>query len=338
MDNKKGFEIQFNWIFVLIVGAIIIIFFTTIIVRQKGISETSNKAAVLKGMESIIAGSSVSISTTGIIDTPDSEVGIGCNNVAVGTVSKQYQNLILFAPSLIKGTKLIWQTLPFNVPFRTTNILYMTSPKVRYWLIGDDSDMLFNEINDSLPKELDKKKLKLGMLLSITNSNNYKVKLVFVNTPLQPNTVPDSLKGMPDADVTAVKISGDEKKGTIEFYEKTGNSWTNKGTSSYFGTNHVLGAVYAGQFETYDCNTQHIFSRTSIVAKIYLERTNMLKNVPSLKLSCVNSYAMAISSLGIISLASPNAVSNYVAALNSNYQQLKNENKKLEENSCPLIY
>ena len=50
MKNKKGFEMQFNWIFVLVAGMVILLFFTMVVVEQKGVSETTAKATVLKSM------------------------------------------------------------------------------------------------------------------------------------------------------------------------------------------------------------------------------------------------------------------------------------------------
>ena len=337
MNNKKGFEIQFNWIFVLIVGAIIIIFFTTIIVKQKNVSETSVKVNILQGMQSIISGASASLYTTSTIDIPDSEIKIDCNKIAVGAASKQYQNLILFAPSLIKGAKLVSQTLPFNAPFRTTNILYMTSPKIRYIIIGNNN--IANQINSSLPFGISKENYSAYEPSKIKNMNNYKVKFVFVNTNFNFMDFPGSLAKMPDDDVTAVKITGGDK-GIVDFYRKNGNSWAHKDTSSYIGINTLLGAVYSDTAETYICNMQHIFSKTSLVANIYHDRTNELKQLSDSngKTQCSGSYANALTFLNSISSASPESVDDNVNAIDLNYNLLKDENKKLEAFSCPLIY
>ena len=39
--NRKGFELQFNWIFVLIAGALILAFFFTIAQKQRNLSQQS---------------------------------------------------------------------------------------------------------------------------------------------------------------------------------------------------------------------------------------------------------------------------------------------------------
>ena len=93
---------QFNWIFVLVAGTAILLFFTVVVVKQKNVSEMSTKATVLKSIEAIIIGASVGTDTTNIIDIPDSDIEVNCGRVSLGSISKQYQSLILFAPSSLK--------------------------------------------------------------------------------------------------------------------------------------------------------------------------------------------------------------------------------------------
>ena len=237
--NKKAFEMQFNWIFVLVAGAAILLFFTVVVVKQKGVAETSTKATVLKSIEAIITGASVSTDTTNIINIPNSNIEVSCGRISLDEVSKQYQSLILFAPSLIKGDRLITQTLGFSAPYKATNLLYMTSQQLRYIIIGNTD--LAKEINKSLPVEL--KKEFYETLPIIKNENNYKVRFVFF-TNSDPSVL-ENLGKMPDSDVTAIKINGDSEKGIIEFWQKEGASWLAKGNSNYIGKQSLIGAVYA---------------------------------------------------------------------------------------------
>ena len=159
MRNKKAFEIQFNWIFVLVAGAAIMLFFTAVIVKQKSLSEASSQSIVLKSIEAIVTSAGVSTDTTSIIGIPDSDIEAGCGRIALGKASRQYQSLILFSPNKITGDKLVMQTLAFSIPYRATNLLYMTSPKVRYIIItGNKNDYknLAKDINKTLPSSIEK--------------------------------------------------------------------------------------------------------------------------------------------------------------------------------------
>ena len=330
MMDKKAFEMQFNWIFVLVAGAAILLFFATIVVKQKNVSEASTKAIVLKTIEAITTGAGVSTDTINIVEIPNSNIEVSCNRVG-----KQYQNLILFAPGLIKGDKLITQTLAFSVPYRAVNLLYMTSPQLRYIIIGDN--ILAKEINKSLPSELKKEFYKSSA--EISNSNNYKVRFaVFGDVMID---FPKALEKMPDSDVTAVKVKGDIEKGTIEFWQKKDNSWMSKGTSSYIGKSSLIGAVYSDTLEAYECNMRNVFSRLNMVTKIYDERTkNLLQKsaASSRQVQCSQFYGSALTQLSIISTASSDFGSKSINDIAEASKLLADENKNSQIYSCTLIY
>ena len=333
MMDKKGFEVQFNWIFVLVAGAAIILFFTVVVVKQKSVSETSTKATVLKNIESIITGASVSTDTTNIIDIPNSDIEVSCGRVSIGGVSKQYQNLVLFAPSLIKGSKLVTQTLAFNAPYRAANLLYITSPQIRYVIVGNNN--LAKEINKSMPSEL-KKELYQSMP-EIKNLNNYRIRFVFFDNIAN---FPKALEKLPDLDVTAVRISGDAEKGAIEFWQKQNSLWASKGTSFYIGKQSLLGAIYSDSIELYECNMQNVFSRLSLVTKVYAERAKKLTEgaVSVRQFQCNQFYSNAITQFNRISAASSDFNRQNIDAISDSAKLLSNENRNVQISSCTLIY
>ena len=341
MTNKKAFEIQFNWIFVMIAGAAIIIFFTLIAVRQKSVSEASTEATILSGIESVITGASVSTDTIKIVDIPNSNIEISCNRISLGKVSKQYQNLILFAPSLIKGSKLITQTLEFKTPYRAANLLYATSPQVRYIIIGDND--LAKEINRSLPLQTAKEYYPSYDSSKIKDFNNYKVRMVFANSN-QPTAMPNSLIKTPDTGVSAIRITGDNKKGYIEFFQKKGNSFLSAGISSYAGLASLIGAVYADTQDSYECSMANTFTRHKLITMIYKGKANELINTASVKSDCKNTYNSAIGNLNTIEgkSASIEASRHLVLAdineIEKASGELADKNKELQKFSCPIIY
>ncbi|MBI2654695.1 hypothetical protein HYX02_07880 [Candidatus Woesearchaeota archaeon] len=332
--NKKAFEVQFNWIFVLVAGAAILLFFTVVVVKQKNVSETSTKASVLKSIEAIVTGASVSTDTTNIIDMPNSNIEISCGRISVGGISRQYNNLVLFAPSLVKGDRLITQTLAFNAPYRATNLLYMTSPQLRYIIIGNSN--LAKDINKTLPAEL--RKEFYPSMQQIQNSNNYKVRFVIFGDMM---AFPKSLERMPDSDVTAVRINGDTDKGVLEFWQKNGNSWLAKGSSAYIGKASLIGAIYTDSLNAYECNIQNTFLRLNLVTKIYSEKTKKLVQklaLSSRQAECSKFYNNALAHLTRISAASSNFNKENVDDIAETSKLLAGENKNAQVYSCTLIY
>lgn len=337
MRSKKAFEIQFNWIFVLVAGAAIILFFTIIAIKQKNVSESSGKAAMLKSIQSIITSASITTDTIKIIDLPNSDIEVGCNRVAVGGILSQYQKLILFAPGLLKGGKIITQTLAFSVPYRAVNLLYITSDQVRYIIIGDND--IAKEVNRSLPSSLRKDFYKPGDINKIKNENNYMVR--FAVSGLDANSLNDIVKKfekIPDTDVTAVRISGDLSKGDIEFYQKSKDKFSKAGESKYIAKSSLAGAVYSDTLESYGCNMQNAFSRLNLVTKIYIERTNKLMAEGGPQTQCTQFYSNALNNFNTILSASSNFEASNIDIIADAAKSLASENKNAQINSCASIY
>ncbi len=251
----------------------------------------------------------------------------------MGVISKQYQNLILFAPSLIKDNKLITQTLSFSVPYRATNLLYITSPKLRYIIIGDSD--LAKEVNRTLPSNLNKEFYPPTSIPTIKNENNYKVRFVFFNN--LDSSVLTNLEKMRDSDVTAIQVSGDIEQGNIDFYQKDGTDWTGKGSLSYLGKSTLIGAIYADTLETYECNMQNTFTRFNLITQIYHTRTENLTGFTTVE-DCINSYNNALSNLDEILVQTSDFENADINAISVAANSLAVENKNLQINSCPLIY
>ncbi|MEK6984478.1 MAG: hypothetical protein AABX33_07935 [Nanoarchaeota archaeon] len=338
MLKKRGMEIQFNWIFVLVAGAAILLFFTSLVVKQRGVSETSAKATVLKSMEAIIIGTSVSTDTIKTINMPNSNIEIGCNRVSVGGISRQYQNLILFAPGLIKGNKLIAQTLPFNVPYKATNLLFMTNPQVRYIIIG--SNDFARDVYGSLPSNL-KKEIYLSPP-AIKNENNYKIRFIVFDNSV--NNI--DLKSFPDSDVTALRIIGNKEKGTIEFYQENENRLLSQGQLPYITKSALIGAVYSDTKDLYECSMKNVFSRLRLTTDIYRGRTDkMIEEIGrseemrrSNRQAQCNQYSTASRELTKISAASSVFNNENINKISEAAEILINANDDAKKNSCPLIY
>src|SRR3989338_8412399 len=139
MRFKKGvIEVQFNWILVLIIGAVILMLFAGIIIRQKNISETSKNVQLLNNLNAIFSGSEASSGTVNVVKIPGARIEFRCNRYSIGKLSKQLDVMNIFSPFVLEGDRLISMTLDFSMPYRITNLVYLTSPKYRYIFLGGD--------------------------------------------------------------------------------------------------------------------------------------------------------------------------------------------------------
>ena len=330
--SKKAIEIQFNWMFVLVAGALILMFFMAIVFKQKEVSQESTNIAVLKSIGAIIAGAGTSSQTSRPIDVPYSDILVGCNQISSGRMLKQFGNasLILFAPGLIRGKKLIVQTLDFAAPYKATNILYATSPSVRYVIIGNGN--LARDVNKTFSRDIGREFYTAPF--AVRNKNDYKVRFVFFSDA--ESIVLENLNVMRNEDVSAISIAGSDDKGEIKFYQKNSlNGWTLTGKSDYITRPSVIGAIFADTIEAYDCNMQNIFQRFEIITRIYKQRASKLLGYGAGR--CDPLYNAAIGEMEKI-LASKSFGKDSIEQISKSSSALSENNNNLQLESCPLPY
>lgn len=339
MNKKAAIEIQFNWIFVLIVGATILVFFAGIITKQKELSSTRVATVVLNDLDAITVGAKVTKGTVQIIRTPDLEIKLDCADCAcafyIGAGSKPYNDKIMFTPDLIKGRDVLAWTLDWGVPYRITNLLYLTSPYLRYIIIG--SNALALEINSTMPEEMYKHYYASSPAAgTILDENNYKVRLVYVDVNPSDDDL-TNLEDMEDVDVTAVKI--DSAAETVDFYRKIDNAWSpSLGQTYYVEKESMYAAIFSDNLDIYNCNMRQAFKRMNYVSQIYLGRTNFLRDNSGP--SCPSAlYTNA--SVFLLYRQAEILYDNFPAdptAMKNAADNLQQQNSQAQLYSCPEIY
>ena len=336
--DKKAFEVQFNWIFVLAAGTAILLFFSGIIIKQKDISETTTNAAILKSVESLIASNSAKEDVATSTDLSSSTIEMSCNRISAGKTSRQFSSLILFSPSKITSTKIFALSKDFSIPYKAVNILMMSSPNVKYIIIGNNE--IAREINKSIPDKWNK--AIYSSMPDIRAEKDTKYRFIFASS--EP-VFPVSIQGMPDEDVTAVKLQGDTIHGSAAFYSKKGAAWQQAGTSNYLTSSLLIGAVFSGSKENYECSAANAFSRLSLVSGINADRTGKLIASPQItNTACTNIYQSLMQNFNDIKIASETISKTgkvndaELGKIIPVSQFLEESNQQLKIYSCQLMY
>ena len=297
LRKKKGqIDIQFNWVFMLIIGGVILLFFFGLILKQKDTTETKIAANIKEDLSSIMTGSSISTGTASLIEISEIEMEFDCEGYRIGSVSPIDPH-ISFSPNRMVGNELIVWSLDWNVPYRVANFLYITSPRIRY-VIVDDAGYLAEELNETLPPgtiikdDLEKpffvkEIVKENELANIKDQNYDKIRFIFFGKGTNiPDTMLDDLDKDAD-DISAISINGNsiDGFGNVYFFKKSklSNTWTPDPSASeyesfYLGQASLIGAIFTEDIETYECNMQNAFDHFSIVTMIYENKTNALVN------------------------------------------------------------
>jgi len=335
MKKRGQFEIQFNWIFVLAAGALILLFASVFVLKQKDISNRAVDQSVSNSLKVIIAGAEVSTDTLNFVELPKIEIEFECGKYRVGSASRSFQIMSVFTPSKIESTRLMTWTLDWNIPYRVTNFLYLTSPNVRHILVGSDS--LAYEVNKSIPKELNKEWIKPSDIGSVKDKNDAKVRFVFINTVVD-NSVLSEFSKMREEDVTALKVVGDGNKGDVEFFEKKGSVFESKGVSYYLKLPSLVGAVFTEDFEMYNCVMVGAFKKLNIVTQIYEEKTKSMASYYSGQgdATCANDHGSGYLTAILTASGMFNDVN--IQLIDSAANNLVHQNENAQLNSCAGIY
>jgi len=336
MHKKAAIEMQFNWLFVLIIGAIILLLVGSLLFKQKEVSTQSKNALLTRNLDAILSGADASLNTVSVITLPQSKIEFQCDEYRVGTFSRKMEVMHVFTPTTLEGNKLITQTLEWSLPFRITNIVYLTSPAYRYMVIGQnqlaqEAFMLFP--NETFTERSD----SLG---SVKSRGEQKIRLIFFDDSVANNkVVPIAFAKMADKDVTALKASGTLDNGDIEFFGKKGDRFVSLQSTSYFRKETLFGAMITDSPSLYVCTMENLFQKLGIVAEVYKIRTQQLiASYTQAGNKCSELRASAYSTAAIDILQKARFAKDYFSPLSSATSQLQRQNDQAQKQSCATIY
>ena len=342
--KKASMEVQFNWIFVMVAGALILVFFFGIIQKQREMSNEKMGNTLLTNIESIATGAGVSKGTVQTVELPNIEINFGCTeeclcSYSIGDVSKDYRDKVIFSPKRIKGAGMILWTLDWQVPFRVTNLVFETTARDKYFFVYENpNSQLLKMLNKTIPAEVDAEYISFMQYSIMENENYNSAKFIFVDTvtALPPGTlgIDNSFRRV---DVSAVHINSG---GDAVFYDKVSNrrlEFTKK-ESSYYGEPAIYGAIFAPTSDTYECNMIAALERMGKILDIFIAKAEYLDEENNKALFCVEGYSTA--NLETLKGASETAQGNMQALklLSSAVSAVDTQNEVLLRASCPLLY
>lgn len=349
-SKKAVVEIQFNWIFVLIAGAMILLFFIVIINKQRVVSNQKLAIDILNSMDKIIAGQKTSENRQDFINMYETEMSYLCGGCdctfSLAGMSKSKGNIVVFAPATMKSNTLLTWTQSWDMPFRVTNFVYMSVPEAKYYFISPSNSIKRNFIAN-LPVNLTYE--VTDDLNAIKYKGEQKIRLVFFSDIMPPPT-PAGLKEVSDPIITALVISGGSQNwyngnGRLNFYKKKGNTFVEDfdeegAANSYkvLGMQTAYGAIYSDSFQSFRCNMDDAVKRLKLVADIYKERADQLSTDAmngQISQGCGAFYATAY--FNGFNIA-PEDITQKTLALYDSINLLVTFNDGAIINSCPRIY
>jgi len=289
--TRKGFDIQFNWIFVMIAGALILGFFFTIAQKQRALSTEHLQRTLAVEVEEIFVDALVSKGTSQSLPLPealefDCEKGCVCD-LKIASAKEPFGDKAIFAPQRVSGQDALVWTLDWKQPYRVMNFLFVTNPSIKYYFVyqSQQGKLLVDQLVKGLPPPIKKSgkvvtQIDFGIVpkenLSVLTAEAYdQVKFVFVL--FDPNVlgslVPASF--FRESQVSAINIEQDK----LEFYEGKGSSLVMPNPpESYAGLPMLYAAMFAQNNVMYECGMRTAIRKLSYLSQLYLERAATLQD------------------------------------------------------------
>ncbi|PIZ51459.1 hypothetical protein COY27_03650 [Candidatus Woesearchaeota archaeon CG_4_10_14_0_2_um_filter_33_13] len=287
VKKKAQIAVTFNWVYILIAGAVILLFFIGIVVKQKSISEENLATDVVRVMESIFTGAGVSEKTKNFVDISglaDYTLFFGCSEgvteYGISGKGKPVQNNIdpIFAPLELKDTVLVLWSLPYKLPFKVIDFTFVSSRKSKIYLMGNTP--FINEFINAT-SGFDNIE-KINDVSEIDPARNYQFKIVdFSGGQFISQGIPSALSDVDDNKVTAVVFTGQDQ---VDYYQKEGQMWKKKNKlpvriislggerdSARFAT------IFAGDDKTYVCSMGKAFLRLRYLLEVYQSKLTEMK-------------------------------------------------------------
>lgn len=251
--QKRGLAIQFNFIFVIVAGAIILSFFTGFAFRYKDLQEDRNEIEVLKTFDNALyALQSSSLLTTKEANLP-TRVEFDCDNIIVND-KKLKTSKYIFAPTSLGKNTLIWYN-PWKFPFRIADFYYIIPKTQKFYLVYDSESKNFV---DSLIEKVPEKLQNNLYALPLNQVPGKKGKLIFFT-----NTV-NNLQIIPS------------------MYEEYGFVKYNDKQTEYIGFPLLFGAIFSKDINEYNCLKNKAIKDLNSIYKVYQNKASVLKSQPLL--------------------------------------------------------
>ena len=336
MRKKGQVQMQFNWIYVAIVGAIILAVFVNIAVGIKNQANDQLAGDALTYFDEIFTSVQASENTENSIVLPglDLEVATYADNCYeysirgsdIGRRPTEYTSL--FSPNLIK-TRILSYSLGWDVPFRVNYFLYLTSPEIVYVSVGN------NVVSEELPEHLD---METSNYNEFENENYYKVKFFSTTKKADDAYLNPSVNKLKDEDVSAIYINEGEK--SITWYNKDKDTFVESGKTYYLDEPTLIAAIYSENLDSYECNMRKALERLNKFSTILKNRITEIKSSDLLPLCTSASYDNAADLLSQLSDATKDfdVSSESFNKISSIRDQLQQINTDINKRSCPTVY
>ncbi|MGM5480992.1 MAG: hypothetical protein ACQESE_01130 [Nanobdellota archaeon] len=300
LDGQKAqIQLQFNWIFVIIIGAVLLGFFFSLTSTQTTVSEQRITAATARQLDTIITSTAQKSGTfKKFTNVPERELTFYCNSrtglyhyevdgIRVGTTKHD----VLFTPHQFTPLGIYTWTLDWSIPYKMTTFTYLTHEDHMFIFYddnpsgsADDFDQLYEPFPKNMTHVVYNKSTIADFSQDRLNYNDYTY--VFFNNQDIPEELKKGIQGDNALVITITPQKADVfSYGNVTFMSGDDYSSSSAGENTpYFGRASLYGALFSGSKQLFECNMDKAYSYMHIVTLMQLDRVNRV--IPYVNPTC----------------------------------------------------
>jgi hypothetical protein len=348
-SRKAALEMQFNWIFVLIAGAVVFAFIIAIILGISRAKRNSGDADLVENLDTILKTAQQSsmnskeafrnITSSGftlqlVCDGEDYSI------MQSGSAQKNIQSLIIFSRGNLGGKRIYAWNRNFELPFLVGTFLYLSDDNTQYVFVDSDANtkVALQEMYAEVPLDRNKRLMNRGGLASFEDTGYEHYTFIFQNE--MPN-VDAELSRIPKKKISVVDFmpANDADYGALgglTFYSGKTDSTKN---SNYVQIESLYGAIFSEDQEFYDCTMKKALKRLRFQLDVTKRRSADLSAYYVAAGNVCAAYYTGVDA----PIATMMGISEVVDATNAqrlfqNARELYNQNQDTLLASCPSIY
>lgn len=321
--NKKAFSSQlFNWIFVVVAGSLILLFFVRFAFQQTQIFGEKGSVELISSLEDQLEAFSISEKSSKLVSLGyNTDLEIDCERIVNENIPKR-TNLIIFSPSKLSGKSISAWTRSWEFPYQISNVFYLTNENSRYLLVYD-KDSFEKVSNFNFPSSFNLQKINLDNLnlddLAANTKNLQNLNLIYFTKIQRPTEIFNKFS----KNINLVEIN--LKDNEIKIFKKDGTV-----TYSYFLEESILfGAIFGP--ENFNCIKDKALAKLNLVTEVYSQKASYLSLKTTNQL-CKAKYYEISNTLDTFKGADSKQI------LYDLKDKIKTQNKGLEKNACSQIY
>lgn len=299
MMTRAQLNIQFNWIFVLIVGVVFLTMLVSFAFRQEDVTENRIGVQVAEQFQTIFSTSKQQPGTIKLYESSTFDLGFACDyeqgvhNFQINGIPAQETRFDLYvAPESFTTNKIYTWALNWNVPFTVDTFLFITTPNHEYlWYQNNpenptiDLELLLEEFPDNLSQQQvfsskDSYRKNQEQYIHIILLSEYGS---FEKLPPLLSTGKQSRVVVIDKSAEDIFSAGNVYYFTAEEYARRANNALPK-PFPYIGKASLFAAVWSETPQRYECVMQQAMDR--LESSLYLLSYQTLAAEPALGKDC----------------------------------------------------